>query len=322
MPGWPLGLGGGGLEAPSLTDDADELASRIDLYLLGRLGEEDRERLEGLLFDDERVWEAVRVGEDRLTERYLAGELSADERADFETHFALTRSRRERIAFTRMIPRALSSTRPVETEAAGSGRRTEAPTPPSALSSAKRASVRAPLGLAVAAVLAMVVFTLGRAWSPPSAPALPGRLASAVPVAPPSQPAAASQAAVRGGSVSSGPSVATLVLAGHLLRGATRAGLPRLVLQGSEMEARIDVALDAPAGSAPYQAALQTVEGAQVWRGAAHPRDDRRTATVVVPASVLGPGDYLLRVDGAGTAAPGGAEYAFRVLRATPSAPH
>jgi hypothetical protein len=112
------------------------------------------------------------------------------------------------------------------------------------------------------------------------------------------------------------PDVPALVLRGPLLRSAAHRGIARLDLPLPESTVRIDVELDRPAASSIHVATLRTVEGTELWRGAASIHAGRRTASVVLPVSILRAGDYLLRVtggDAGGDSTSDGAEYPFRV---------
>jgi hypothetical protein len=286
--------------------NGDEIAERIDRYLLGRLPLEDRQRLEAEIFADEDVWEAVRDGEDRLIERYLAGELSAGERADFEIHFAPTRTRQEQIAFTSTLAREARS---------GEAREVGAVTVDAYQGSPRRRVSRvAPwAGLAAALILASV--WLGGRYTPgPTSLGVSASTSSTPATRPPSTASDLGQDAGTAAPPSSPPLVASLVLEGGLVRGPGR--LPRLPVRPDAGETRIDVVLDQAPANGEGTAALRTVEGKDLWTGRAVIAADRRTAIVVLPAAVLRPGDYLLRVTAGGRASDDAAEYPFRVVRA------
>lgn len=273
----------------------ETLGDQIDRYLLGRLADPDRERLEARMFEDRAVWTAIRDAEDDLIERYVAGELSAADRADFEGHFAVSASRRERIEFARGLPRALASVPGMA--------RAAKPAPPW--------TMRPWLGVAAAFLVAAV--WLGREWSAMPAGATTQVVGATTPVPAAAPPLGSFAPAVSPPAAPADSASADLILRGALVRGAGGQTLPRLA-QPLEADVRIDVALEGAAATTCV-AVLETVEGTAIWKGSARVAEDGRTARVVVPGSVLRGGDYLLRV------APGDAdgasgrtsEYAFRV---------
>jgi hypothetical protein len=75
---------------------------------------------------------------------------------------------------------------------------------------------------------------------------------------------------------------------------------------------RIDAELEEATGATAYGAVLHTVEGRVVWQGTARPSAPNRIR-VVVPASALRPGDYILSVGRADRPAAEGTEYPFVV---------
>jgi hypothetical protein len=109
VPGQPDG--GEELSMAALSAD---LQAKLDAYLLGRLSHGEQTQIETLLFEDDDVFEAVRDAEDGLIDRYLAGELTAADRAAFEHTFASSRSRQERIAFARALAHDLASRAPAQ----------------------------------------------------------------------------------------------------------------------------------------------------------------------------------------------------------------
>lgn len=274
----------------------ETLGDQIDRYLLGRLADPDRERLEARMFEDRAVWTAIRDAEDDLIERYVAGELSAADRADFEGHFAVSASRRERVEFARSLPRALASVPGMA--------RAAKPAPPR--------TMRPWLGVAAALLVAAV--WLGRAWSTGPAGATTPLVGATTPVPAAAPPLGSFAPAVSPPAAAADSASGDLILRGALVRGADGQTMPRLA-QPREADVRIDVALEGAAGTTGV-AVLETVEGTAIWKGSARLAEDGRTARVVVPGSILRAGDYLLRV------APGDAdgasgrtsEYAFRVI--------
>jgi hypothetical protein len=270
------------------------LGEQLERYLLGQLHGEERERIEASVFEDERFFGAVRDAEDHLIERFLTRDLSPEDAADFEHHFAATRERRERIAFMRALPAALGS---------GSGHVSIAQAP-----SPGRPRGALPIWLGFAATAATLV--LGIWWvdqralhrGPTSVPesARPGTGASP-------------SAAIEGGPdlPQAGASGPAFVLRGGLLRGA--GSIPRLDLPPDVTQVRLQADLHAVISPVAFSAVLRTVEGARVWRGTGALGLDGRRVEVVVPGKVLRPGDYILTI--AAPVRQREEEYMFRVLR-------
>ncbi|HEX9984265.1 MAG TPA: zf-HC2 domain-containing protein [Thermoanaerobaculia bacterium] len=69
----------------------------ITRYLLGNLEEQEQDRLEQQYFTDPELLALVEATEDDLIDAYIRGELSAADRARFESHFLRSRRRRERV---------------------------------------------------------------------------------------------------------------------------------------------------------------------------------------------------------------------------------
>lgn len=75
-------------------------------YLLGELPATWEETLEEQFFTDRESFAQLMMAEDRLIDAYLQGELSADQRARFESHFLVSDRRRQKIAFAQSLHRA------------------------------------------------------------------------------------------------------------------------------------------------------------------------------------------------------------------------
>ena len=91
----------------SLIQDSDYKEAR--LYLLGRLTESQREQLEQRLLTEPTLHEGLSAVEDDLVDEYLTSKLSEDDRRQFETHFAITAERQNKIQFGRVFHRYLDS---------------------------------------------------------------------------------------------------------------------------------------------------------------------------------------------------------------------
>jgi anti-sigma factor RsiW len=254
----------------------------VTRYLLNQLSADERKRMEALLFEDEELLPAIQDAEDHLIDRYLGDELSAEDRAAFERHFAASPLRQERIAFRRVLPGVLGSV-PRDRPAP---RRTAARWPV------------APSWIGLAAVLVVGLLWLARYQE--GGPVSPSpRPSPGVPSASPSDQAGPPS-----------PST-TLVLRSGLLRSG--GSLPRLIVP-PDGTVRLDAELDAPIAASDYQAVLRTAEGRTVWKGSGRPLTESRRVAVVLPASVLRPGEYILGVGASGQPALEASEYAFQAV--------
>jgi hypothetical protein len=73
-------------------------------YLLGRLDQDSRDRVEDRLFsDDQLFWEHLCLVEDELISDFARGALSGEDRAAFLERFACTEERRSKVAFARAL---------------------------------------------------------------------------------------------------------------------------------------------------------------------------------------------------------------------------
>src|SRR5947207_2882679 len=86
-----------------------EVQERIRRYLLGQLTDGELEETEQDLLTKEELLEELLMVEDDLIDEYLAGELSRDERVQFEQHFLATPERHDKLKFGRAFEKYLSS---------------------------------------------------------------------------------------------------------------------------------------------------------------------------------------------------------------------
>lgn len=281
-------------------------------FLLGRLAEPDRERVEAALFasTDAAALTEMEEAENDLLDAYAAGRLAAADRAQFERHYLTTPERVRRVQFARAL--------------AAEGRRramaAEAETMPwwraLWLPGVRFALVGA--GLAVIAALGGLVAVnarLGRTEGEVAALQRTldeerARFARELAAARQTQvtPPAVTQAVRR---------VVTLVLAAAgLSRGAGDA-MPVLRLAADVETVRLQMPVDAAARAryARFAVAVETAEGREVWRSA-QVAAAGEGVVIGVPASAMAGGDYLVRLNGV---AAGGAEsvadFAMRVAR-------
>jgi CHAT domain-containing protein len=86
-----------------------EVQERLRRYLLGQLVDEAREEIEKDLLAQDEVFEELLMAEDELIDEYLTGELTAVDRAAFESHFLSTPERHDQLRFGRTFDRYLAS---------------------------------------------------------------------------------------------------------------------------------------------------------------------------------------------------------------------
>jgi hypothetical protein len=257
--------------------------AQVDLegYLLGRVSGPERKRIEAMLFEDRQVLSSLQAAEDDLIDRYVEGGLAAADRRAFEEHFAASPPRQERVAFRRALVRSLSGT---ETAALG-------PTAHRAPASAPSVRGRraAPwLGLAALLVVGLwLAGNPGRTVTP-----LPPKVPPRAPTASPPQTAGGVSPATGDGSEPSLPDRPALLLQGGLRRGAGR--VPRFAVS-SRTTVRLDAVVGGGAAAKGCAAGIRT-ETAVVWSGACRHTGQPDRVSVVAPATVLAPGDYVLRV--------------------------
>jgi hypothetical protein len=276
---------------------------RIERYLLGRLPDRERAPTESSLFEDEAFYEEVREVEDTLIDRYMAGELSPDDREAFERHFANSPSRRERIAFARTL-----ATAPVLPEgvhaAAGA---------PSGVSPARLdARVRIPRAAwtAVAATLLMgALWLAGRgpfrqAPSPLSGSPLTGPLPVGSPPPDAREPSASPEIPPEHLAV-------LLRLQPDILRSS--GAWPRLSLPLGAPTARLEADLEGRPSRGTYTAILHRASGSPLWQGPATIDEARGKIRVDVPGSVFEPGDYVVTFNAPGGRRGEGVDYVFVV---------
>lgn len=82
-------------------DLQNETASRR--FFLGEMSEDERLEFEENFILDEGLFENLRIIEDELIEQYIGGTLSDSEKTRFESNYLTTKLRRERVEFTRQM---------------------------------------------------------------------------------------------------------------------------------------------------------------------------------------------------------------------------
>ena len=249
-------------------------ADSLRRYLLGRLEEEETERVDRQILTEEQALEALEEAEDDLIEDYLDGSLDPEERAAFEDHFLAASAHRQSLDCARIVrEHMLREPAPV---------RHFRPRPTLVWIGAVAALLLIGLWLALPSVphpepaqQAATPTTVPAAVLPPVPEATPS---AAVPSSPPAPVRVA----------------ATLVVSRQMAEGD---GDPTLVRwRRGEAEVRIDIAFLEGAVTYRRLAARLLREGRVVheWKGL-RPQTD---VTLVLPTQQLTPGAYTLVLSG------------------------
>lgn len=77
--------------------------SKIDLYLLGEMPEQERDQFEDTFVDDEALFYEIVERENDIIDRYASGEMSGEELERFERSLASNPERRQKVANSRML---------------------------------------------------------------------------------------------------------------------------------------------------------------------------------------------------------------------------
>jgi hypothetical protein len=83
--------------------------NRIRLYLLGKLADSEKERIEQELLANDELFEEILIVEEELADDYVAGKLSHAERADFESNFLATPERQQNLRFAQALNRYVTA---------------------------------------------------------------------------------------------------------------------------------------------------------------------------------------------------------------------
>jgi hypothetical protein len=305
-------------------------------YVLGGLSDRERERLEEEYFEDDEAFEQIMIAEEDLIDAYVRGELSAEERAQFEAHVLTSPQMRERVQFARALAGAVSDARPagVASEAADVPR-------PGFIAALFGRGAALRLTFAAAAVVVVVFlawFLFVRVRTREESQPVRAELTPTVEPTRESQPPATPEQAqvptppeveptrptTNGGPQPSPgrsnnqiprPSVASFVLTPGLVRGGGGATL-QVPRNASSIALRLNVEANTHTS---YRAVVETADRREVWRAdsIAPPIAGGTLALPALPARDLPPGDYILLLSGKrpdGTFE-GVADYSFRVVR-------
>jgi hypothetical protein len=261
-------------------------------FLLGRMSEEEQERVEARVFGSDAAQEELLAFEEDLIDEYVGGGLSGPDRARFESYFLSSGRRERKVAVARAFAAGVAAEREPSKRAWLTSRCVQLP-------------------LAAAAGLAIVVagwLALGRERplvTPEDVQPQATRERVAVPdaVAPPSAPAS------------------TRVFSMQLVPGASRdvSGGTRVVVPPDTDALRVELRFQAD-GYRTFSADLRTVAGRGVWSEhnlTAKTFEGRKSIEVHWPGALLTADDYLLTLTGltASGRREEVADYYFRVAR-------
>lgn len=284
-------------------------SEELSQYLLGRLAEPDRERIEERFFSDTALFDELTAAEDELVDGYLLGRLTPSDHRQFEQYYLASPERAGKVAAARQLRAWIDSQQRNNS-------------PPVAESWWQRLahSLAVPQWSMGAAAAALLV--AAGAWYLATRPATETR---------PRQTAAVERPAVTPPPTPQQerqqqptppppppkrtmPAFAFTLLPGTL-RGAS-GGVQTVRLPKDATTARMALRLEQPAELAVFRVALETVEGRTVWQGEA--QGSGMIVNASLPLDGLAGGDYLVRLTGAATR--GGtmesvADYSVRFMR-------
>src|SRR5215470_11632993 len=86
--------------------------TRIRDYLLGKLSEDEQQKIEERLMVEDDLFQELEVSKDELVEEYYANELSRDENQWFERNFLASPEGKQRYALTTALGQLGASTLP------------------------------------------------------------------------------------------------------------------------------------------------------------------------------------------------------------------
>ena len=277
-------------------------------YLLGQLPESETERLDELSITDDECAERIRAVEHDLVDEYARGELQGVVLEQFRSRYLTTPRRRDATRFAEALQSLDQSSEDGNSSEASRG-------PTTLVHETGRWRQLLPLAAAVMLATASVWLALDNRMLRERATSAESPARSATP---------RGRGPARGGhgppSTSREPSpltVATLVLAPQL-RSARQ--LPTVALTGGTGDLAVQLDLE-PVDFPAYEAALLASSGDRVlWRSdrlIARTVGDRKKIDLGVPATVLSPQEYLIRVSGvpARGASEIVGEYRFIVVR-------
>lgn len=253
--------------------------AQLRRYVLGTSTADEREAIERDYFARENVVDQVSAAEEDLIDDYLSAQLSETDREAFERSYLISPHHRTRVEVQRAI-RAASAARAARPM-------------PSATRTARWWAVAASL-----VVLAATSVWLLRPESGPDRVA--ERKAAAPDTAAPASTPGPSGGTSRGTTAPAPPSqpvVVAVVISPVLVRSAGE-NATVTIARGTDI-VRLQLRGQAGERLARGRSVIRTVAGREVWRGPVTPIADssgRALARVDVPASALGPEDYVIEL--------------------------
>jgi hypothetical protein len=262
----------------------------ITQYLLGQTSPEDLPELEERLLTDSAFYEELLTVEDELIDDYLRGELSQLDRESFETHFSTAPERQQKVRFGRAFNKYVAAVDAMPEMApatlAVSEKARDISKPPKPWYSIFLPSQNPILSYSLMTALVLIVGTVS--WF-------------------------GLKNLRNTGSHDPGK-----VLAITLTPGLTRSDgdIKKISIPGDTGTVRLQLALSKNE-YAKYRAILLTDEGSEIWSDTLPPDLDGRFINVNIPAELLKPGEYQVRLSGQSEAGSFEAldRYSFRVIQ-------
>jgi len=293
--------------------NSDKLIVR---YLLGELPEEQQIEIEDRAFQDKEYLAAITAVENDLIDEYVREELSETERRKFEARFLASAERRKRVEFAKALAKVTAK------EAVP--KRAEVTPAASSWRDSLEAFIRGlnPVGkFAFAAIVLLML--LGGAWlvtetlrlrsqnerqaaqQQQEAERRPSEEVTAQVSPEKQQPERSGEASPQPGETPDGthPARKPVIASLTLLPGVSRGGgeKPKLVLPENAQLVRLQIGIDPEEPYKSFTAELRTAAGHQIWTRGNLPARERRGGRAVpltLPANLLKPGEYELKLSG------------------------
>lgn len=276
-------------------------SSQTFQYLLGKLSESESLAIEEAFFAEQKAFDDLLIAENDLTDAYVTGRLSTDDRSLFESRFLLSRRQHERTLFAETL---LSYSNQYAVEHLGL---TQADRPHWLDRLSTVLSLRPALVGSVAAVLLLAVISgvlflrlnnrsadQARVNESSENTRQPETITNVVPSEQqedhPSKTAGANVVTQRQTKVRQAQVIATLLLPLSTTRDLTVSS--SLSIPRNATQVRL-VAQVEDGGRSSYFARLETIDGQQVWHGKSA-ANTAGSVSVTVPSGKLRPGDFIL----------------------------
>jgi hypothetical protein len=273
-------------------------------YLLGRMPEVDQNGLESRIFQDEETFAALEAAEDDLIDLYVLGRLEEADRQRVESYYLQvgdTAGKQRKVAFARRLRTVVDAQAPVAAAVAQAAdpwwKRWFAAEPWFSMP-------RLALAGAACAVIAVGWFTFSAMRNLPAE--RQRQESAAVPVKPapeverPQRPADTKRAdsPVAPQLVAKAAIPQPVWELNPVLERSSASG--KALRLGGSTSARIRLRLESGSAAewSSFSAAIETPEGASVWKSGSGIRGVGNAVEAIVPAAALKPGEYILRLSG------------------------